>query len=416
MNWLGLLLVIAAAGDIDAEFVQGVVPIYSDEPTGSWDELYQTFYVRRFTTGENYFHRLSFSPPSFQFIGLTDDDAAYAQALDLLERVSGLPRSTMEEAPPARRLIFFRDLWTVSEQLQRSRNGSSKQVQQRRQEILQRLARVMRRLELSEAEVLSLPHTLKQIQAAAIYPAKFDPDKPDQAFAPPDLLDDNTPWVTIKTSKRVAVGAPHHQQSVSDRSLFSIHIQVPPGSAAVEELLAASYKNNDQFDFQPGTVLVLLRRALAPLTDGQLKVTNVVESLQTIVIPEKPDRFTKNAKLVLDRHDFLQGKAGLLALSPRTPIDAFGFESAGQWAMRNKNDADGEILVLGRHKGHGGIPSLGHCVACHAGNRGALFANFGPFRSYLSNNRELATQVEQDKAKSEAWQDYLKLRQNPHIR
>lgn len=413
MIWMGCLLAVAAMGEPDVEFVQRVVPIYGDEAASPWDELYQTFYIRRFTTGETYYHRLSFTPPSFQFIGLTDNDTTYSQVVERLDRVSRLPDSAMEEVDPKRRLLFFRDLWTVSDQLQNPRDGVPEKITQRRQEIVRRIGLIMRRLELSEAEVASLPNTLKQIQAAGLFPATFDPADPGQPFASPDLLDEDTKWVTIKTGKRVANGAPNHQQSVGDRSLFSIHIRLPAGTAAVEELIAASHKKSDLFDFPPGTILVLLRRAIAPLRDGRLKTTNVVESLQTIIIPEKTERMTSFAKLILDRRDFVQGKPGLIALTSKTPVDAFSFESAGQWSMRIKNDADTEPLVLGQYKGHGGIPSLNHCFMCHANSRGALFANFSPFRSYLSNNAELISQVEEAKANSEKWQKYLQLRQDP---
>lgn len=416
MNWIGCLLIVASFGEADADFVQRVIPIYGDQAASPWDDVYQTFYVRQFTTGEKYYHRLSFSPPSFQFTGLIDDDKAYSQVLQRLEQIAGLPASAMEEAAPTRRLLFFRDLWTVSDHLQKSREEIPKKVRERRQEIVRRLALIMRRLELTEAEVAALPNTLKQTQAEKLFPAMFDRDKPDQAFVPPDLLDDDTKWVTIKTSKGVAHGAPHHQQSVDDRSLFSIHLRLPAGGVTPDELIAASHKKNDVFDFPPGTVLVLLRRAIAPLDDGRLKVTNVVESLQTIVIPEKTDRFTRFAKLILDRRDFAQGKTGLIPLTRKTPVDAYGFESAGQWSMRNASDADGEPLVLGKYKGHGGVPSLEHCTACHGVSRGALFANFSPFRSYLSNNGELASGVEEAKAKSESWKEYLRLRQNKGAR
>ncbi len=89
------------------------------------------------------------------------DAAFYEQVLSRLEAVEKLPPAQMEEQPASRRLIFLRDLWPVfdglhyahhSWPLDEDKEASAKAVA-RRDELLRRVARLMKRLELTEEEV-----------------------------------------------------------------------------------------------------------------------------------------------------------------------------------------------------------------------------------------------------------------------
>ncbi len=79
--------------------------------------------------------------------------------------------------------------------------------------------------------------------------------------------------------------------------------------------------------------------------------------------------------------------------------------------MRSEEDTDGGLLVLGRGKGHVGVPSMEHCVACHGFQNSNFSANFNPFSAYPMANSKLIRELEVSKAESVSWQEYLQLRE-----
>lgn len=347
-------------------------PIYSERGDHPWDAVHKSFFVRTFTSGETYYHRLSFDVPWSGFRRLSTSDTEYGALLNQLTAVNQLPRHEMEDASPVRRLVFYRDLWSIFEAL---KHMASKE---RSEDLRRRLARIMKRLELKDDEIQLLPDTLAMVREKSAFPDLPDPQHPEKPFLPTTLLSNTSDWISISTSKKSAMGAPGHSSSVNQRSLFSIHMNWPQGRKAGEEFLTANSRQS-MVVFPPGTQLALLRRAVAANSHGKLKVTNVVESLQLLVTPPDKSRHDARFKFVLDRSEFLAGKSVLVALEPDSPVDAYSFESSGQWSIRQQDDADGELLVLGRGKGHVGVPSMQHCVACHGVQNTRFHANFSQF-------------------------------------
>ncbi len=407
-----LFLLSCILGQIAPLDVTKYTPLYSEQGDHAWDGVHQAFFVRTFTTGETYYHRLSFDVPWTDFRRLSNGEAEYQAILKKLGAIDQLPLEQLEAAPAIRRLIFFRDLWAVFEKL----NGMVSK--KRGLELRQRVARIMKRLELSDDEISRLPDTLALLHD----PRQFS-DAPDSAnrkkpYLPTTLLSENSEWITLATHNSIegieelAQSAPAHTKSVDRRSLFSIHMRFPEGRKAGEEFIAKNRKN-DRFQFPSGTELALLRRAVAANHIGELKVTNVVESLQLLVTPLPEEKSDARFKFVLDRSALLAGEPGLKPLELNSPVDAFSFESTGQWLMRSQHDADGELLVLGRGKGHVGVPSMDHCVACHGVRNTNFSANFSPLSVHPTTNAKLIRELEVSKVESDAWQEYLQLREKP---
>lgn len=384
------------------------VPLYSERGDHPWDTLHQTLFMRTFTTGESYYHRHSWNVPGSGFLAETNRK----NLVKLLDAVESLPRAEMEATSPLRRLIFFRDLWTVFEHLQQPEMISGT----RGADLLPQLARIMQRLELTDEEIQHLPDTFAQLREKGIYSETLDPDQLDKPYLPTKLLDESSDWIAVSTSKNSS-SAPHHTQSVNQRSLFSIHLRWPAGREAGEVFLAAN-SLKDEVRFPQGTELALLRRAVAPSQDGKLRVTKVVESLQLLVTPSS-DASAGEAKqdlrfkFVLDRASLIAGQPGLVPLDSNSPIDAYGFESTGQWRSMQVNDADGEPLVLGYGKGHVGVPSLQHCATCHGLKTTKFHANFGQFPVYAATNAKLENTLQTAKEQSGSWRVYLELRRKP---
>ena len=407
-----LFLLSCILGQIAPLGVTKYTPIYSEQGNHAWDGVHQALFVRTFTTGETYYHRLSFDVPWTDFHRLSNGEAEYRAILKKFDAIDQLPIEQMEAAPAIRRLIFFRDLWAVFEKL----NGMVSK--ERGVELRQRVARIMKRLELSDDEISRLPDTL-----ALLHDPRQFPDAPDSAnrskpYLPTTILSEHSEWITLATHNSIegieelAQSAPAHTKSVDRRSLFSIHMRFPEGRKAGEAFITKNRKN-DRFQFPSGTELALLRRAVAANHIGKLKVTNVVESLQLLVTPLPEAKSDARFKFVLDRSALLAGEPGLIPLELNSPVDAFSFESSGQWLMRSPLDADGELLVLGRGKGHVGVPSMEHCVACHGIQNSNFSANFAPFSVFASTNAKLVRELELSKVESDAWQEYLQLREKP---
>jgi hypothetical protein len=404
---LNSLLILSCVLGQSAPFdVTKYTPFYHKLNDHPWNAVHKAFFVRTFTTGETYYHHLSFDVPWSAFQRLSTQDSEYHHLLKQFEAIDQLPRKEMENASPIRRLLFFRDLWTVFEKLQ---HMASKD---RGKELRRRVARIMKRLELTDDDIERIPNTLAMIRAKAAFPESPDPEHPEKPFLPTALLREDSEWMAISASKNIALGAPTHTESVNQRSLFSIHMHYPDGRKAGEQFIAAS-RRQDTIQFPPGTELALMRRAVAVNKNGKLNVTNLVESLQLLVSPVAEAQQDARFKFVLDRSECLSGEPGLQVLESNSPIDAYGIESAGQWKTPQKEDADGEPLVLGRGKGHVGVPSMQHCVACHGFRNTRFNANFRQFPVYVTTNLDLARALESSKENSDSWRDYLQLRKTP---
>lgn len=418
MFW-SCLLVACCLGDVPSDEIDRFKPIYGNSAGHPWDVLHETFYVRRFTTGETYYHRLSFHPPWDRFSPFVQREEVFETVIHQLAAVERMPREQMEDADPIRRLIFFRDLWAVFENIWVAPVKDDAQALARRDEIRGRLAQIMKRLELTEREIVALPDTLSLLRAKQDFPETFNPKDPDRPFLPTNLLDDASDWVTFKVGKRAVIGAPRHQDSVNQRSLFTVHLLVPKGRKTGEELLAESRKQflrTNSVDFPTGTIRALLRRAVAASTEGKLIVTNVVESVQLIVTLGPGVLQDHRQKFVLDRSDFLAGKPGLRRLTLNTPVDAFSFEGAAfGMPFEPRYDKDGEMLVFGSGTGRRQESSLNSCFMCHGPRSRTLYANSfaGAIGGNLSDNVELARHLETTKAASDGWREYLKLRATP---
>jgi hypothetical protein len=394
------------------------VPIFGPTGNDAWDELRQIFYVRQFTTGEVYEHDASLDNPPFStWARFYYDDKFYKHVTDKLDAFLKLGVDELERQPAIHRAVLLRDLWSVFDAQSHLRlpfDGENPQyrtasdaAKNRQAELRTRIAKVMRRLELSEDEARQLPDNLKAAAAAATFPAAFNVASADKGFIPVDLFDETGPWVAIGQGKKVP-GASSHAGSGA-RSVFVPYIRVSPNRQDSLDFLAKYRKS--PLTTPPGTQLALARRMALPASSGRIVTTPVLESLQLIVVaPPNDYRF----KFVLDRAGLIAGRSGLRMLSATEPVDAFGFESAGLQLMKSKFDSDGEMLVLGQIAGQPTFTSMGHCAACHGPTVGArLFANGNGAHLRIAPTtwNEQAQLILSLQEKVESWRAYRKLRE-----
>jgi hypothetical protein len=401
-------------------------PIYDQKTGHPWDRARDIFYVRRFSTGEVFEHPHAFAPPWNEFIPFTRDAAIYEQVLSRLDAVEKLPPAQMAEQPASRRLIFLRDLWPVfdglyfahhSWPLDEDKEASTKAVA-RRDELLRRVARIMKRLELTEKEVRALPNAFQTIGEKKLYPNVFDPSSASEPFFPNDLLDKDGPWVTYSSEPEPSAGGMVHTDSVRNRSVFTLHLRTPHGRDDSEKFLKDFTKTEGQQSVPPGTTLALLRRALVPTRSGKLLVSPFVESLQLIGVTDLEDQ---RLKFTLDRKNFLAGGVGMKLLEKDDPVDTSSFEatiiqSRIMSTLPKEPGPPSESLIAGQYKTLREIPSsLGICAECHSiATRTNIFGrglNNAPTAAYLQSDPDkAAATIVKKKEASEEWKSYLRLR------
>jgi hypothetical protein len=397
-------------------------PIFDSQRGHVWDQARDIFYVRRFSTGEVFEHPHAFAPPWREYQPFVHDAAFYEQVVARLEAVQKLPSAQMEEQPAPRRLILLRDLWPVFDGLIQARvdiagdPAASAKAIARRDDLLRRVARIMRRLELSEAEVRAIPNAFVTMRHKKAYPEEFDPASPDAPFFPTDLLETDGPWVAYSREEAPSVGGSFHVEFVRHRSIFTLHLRTPRGRDEAVKFLADFRETGGKDRVPAGSTLALVRRALVPTREGTLAPSPFVESLQLIVVTSGHDiRF----KYTLDRKEFVAAGTGLKLIGEDDRVDNSDFESgvavpriATTTAWRSIPPT--ESLVLEHYKTVAEMPkSMATCVKCHGdATRTNIFANFGSRKAACvqSDPDEADAKVIKKKEASEEWKSYLRLR------
>ena len=347
----------------------GAAPIFDARPDNPWDELRQVFYSHRFTNGEIYEHDVSLdSAPWSNWAPFYNNEQFYSRVVAILDAFLELPADEVEKQPAVRRAILLRDLWSVFDAQTQNDLTKPGVAADRQTALRERLAKIMRRLELAEREITELPDNFKAAIVEKTFATDFDPQSPEKGFLPPDLFDEGGPWVAIARGKKTP-GAAMHLQSCDYRSIFVPYIRVSADRQRTLDFLER-YRKSPMVP--AGAQLALVRRTALPTTSGRIMATSITESLQIMII----DRASRpRFKYVLDRKELMAGRPALRMLTKEDQVDAYSSEAGGLFTHDTKNDADGEMLVLGRQTGPITESSLGYCCACHRGSR--LFANFG---------------------------------------
>jgi hypothetical protein len=407
----------------------GADPVYDADPDHPWNRLYEVFYTHRFGDGTVYSRDWALEPPWITWSRFHNEEEFFHDVVARLEAFQQLPADRVEGQSPLRRALFLRDLWVVFDR-QSAESLTKEDVPRARQhELSARLAKAMRRLELSEIEARQLPDTIKLTADRGLFPPDFDAQHPELGFLPENLCEENGPWVVFAPSPKslnlnrsatLGVGASRHLEFAAYRSLFTLHLRVQNDRQAAVELLNSAPDALSKPPVPAGAVMALLRRTMLPATNGKPVETSLVESLQIIVTDPKDD---KRYKFVLDRAGLIAGKAGLRRAMRNDPIDEFSFGGGSfrshSLTWRPNHDSDGEPLLETvqpfelRERRHDSPLLDFQCNHCHPRTTNRLFASnfslyFGPAISTTS--AEQAAAVLRIKEQTLLWKRYQELR------
>lgn len=186
------LLAVLGTASIRARPAVSSFAIYDPDPEHIWNRVYRLFFVRYGADGKAFGGDI-LDPLLWYETEAFFRNPLYQQSLALLDEFL----TTNAEAlisDPLKRVIFQHDLWQVFDWL--TLRAASYPAE--RQALQERLARIMRRVALSESQMAALPDNYRLAVAAHTYTMQFTPDQRITPFLlPPELGRAGSAWINI---------------------------------------------------------------------------------------------------------------------------------------------------------------------------------------------------------------------------
>lgn len=236
---------------------------------------------------------------------------------------------------PRKRALLQSKLWTVFDSV----SDPTGDYREERHAIAWRAAELVQRLALTETEIAALPDNYAATIATNRFPGSHDPANESQPFLPPDLLPVGRAWLAISDSFGFSPAAAKHAEAVQGRSLFYVLVRLPggiPHTRAYTRTLAdyprpyvweESYAQYPYMhspvrvapnlpQFPAGTQVALLRRMMLPDSNGELRLTPIIESIQIRVYVTDPVADSEHSRQAafefrLSPRDYLIDGSGL---------------------------------------------------------------------------------------------------------
>jgi hypothetical protein len=371
--WPALIMMLTC---ITAQAAPPPWTIYDRNPEHLWNRLYAAIAVR---TEGGLDYGVDNSEPFHESF---DDPQKLIAILNEF-----LDKHGEDRAPGAlRRALLLNDVWAAFDLTNTPIVGAEGASLRRR------LARVIGRLRMQSPQISGLPDNYAQAVASTAFAADFNPEHPEHAFLPPDLLDPKGQWVEIGEDGLGAV-APFHVEMLSGRSVFRVFIRCPGGRQAtlayLETLnlyptpwelnpqdLGTRYPDHTRIRMRPllfnhatpqlppGTIVALVRQMMVINDELQPVPTAITQKVQfrvfkdpgaTGLIQTQGDFNSQQLvyELVMRRRDLLAGeKGGFHAVTP--------------------DEAEYQLTTLpmgvSREAHLRGVVVLSTCVRCHSAN------------------------------------------------
>lgn len=346
--------------------------LFGPDPKHPWNLLHSFLYVRWYANRRTFVYD-GLEPPLGRIGSFLLTGQSHAQVLNLLD---DFLKSDVDKLirDPLKRALMQRDLWYVFDKLAEMNRmtldleDDPADHQPERRRVERRLARVIRRLGLSEKEIQSLPDNYTAALRSGAFPVAFDPKAPDRPFLPADLFGPGSPWLEV-TRPGADLAAADHFEATAGKAVFSILFRVPAGRKAAEEYLAQLRPGAAPPDLPAGAMFALVRRTVLISDRGVPQATHLTEDVQIRVFPVVKDQ--RYYEWTLDRKALLAGKAG--GLRARTPVETEVY-AEGIRSVR--------VDPFERGEQPEGQRPLANCIACHARESGIRSVNtFGGQRT-----------------------------------
>jgi len=351
--------------------------LYDRDPNHVWNRLYRSLYRRIDRDGKEYGYD-EIDPLLWPGTKYLLNQPANQQAVAILDEFLAT-HAERKIREPLKRAMLQRDLWAVFDwTAQVAAESPAKSTLQIK------IVQVMKRLALSLAEISALPDTYREAVKATAFPATYDSNKGKQAFLPADLLDPKGSWISVSPRDSATPVAPGHAEAFSERSIFRVFIRLPGGRNATLNYLQElaefpqhwlpdqeppaprlAVRGNPRVpQFPAGTQLALVRQMVLIDSDGNLRPTNIIESIQIrvhrIVSNKLPESFFDGrieAVNGMDTYEFKLSRPGLF--------------SADTGGLRSVTAGEKEFTIFSSHgldafeQGDIAVEPLKACVNCH---------------------------------------------------
>ena len=344
---------------------------YAASPDHLWNRLHQALFVRETPDGKKHTHTTD--PLLYRGGAFLLEGESHRRAIALLDELLAKPGE-----PPMddriKRLLFQRDLWAAFDYVGWYPDDwvLKSKYEPGAIALRGRVAKVIGRVALKDRELAVLGDNYALAVKSKQYATDHDPKHPELPFLPPDLFDTAGPWVRFHQTDSGPMAREHFRHA-GGRAAHIVFLRLPGGRAATEQYLKELRAEEPKLEeinrlsvkqFPPGTMVAMVRRALAVDSAAKVRVTPLTEQVQIRVfrrIPENPAAFLHGdsgeqdmVEFLLDRQKLIAGEHGLRAVHPDDPAEPH-FERS-----EHSGPFDGDRRPLTPE-----MPQLKTCIECH---------------------------------------------------
>ena len=195
--------------------------VYDPDPSHLWNRVFRQFYRRVTKDGKEY--GMDELDPLLWFdTTYLLEENSYQDAIQVLDEFLRTHAEILIR-DPLKRAMFQHDLWAVFDWLAFQAEPYSSQ----REALRKRLAKIIRRVALTEEEILSLPDNYILAVESKIFPADFPADQPQVAFLPFDLFHSDSSWIPIGREGGPIAMSHTNEFPFLGRSVFLVFVRSP---------------------------------------------------------------------------------------------------------------------------------------------------------------------------------------------
>jgi hypothetical protein len=320
--------------------------IYDPDPQHLWNRLFRQFYRRTTNDGQEYGWD-SLDPLLWYDTTHVFEGASYQQAISILDEFLSTKGEDLI-TDPLQRAIFQRDMWAVFDWL----TVRSDSYPTQSEELQRRLAQVIRKVALTEDQILSLPDNYEGAIKSKSFAPNYQSQTPDIGFLPADLLYADSEWVCLGREDGPIAMTHTEEFPFFGRSVFLVFIRVPGGREATLKFLQELNEKRPLTLQLADTEVALVRRAMLINDQGDITPSPITESVQIRHFEYVGVSFASQNfyEFQLNRASLLVGAAG-------------GLQPLAKEIMLFRSHDD--VFQTGLTVGEVLIPGI--CAGCHVG-------------------------------------------------
>jgi hypothetical protein len=336
--------------------------LYDPNPNHLWNRIHERFHIRIAPDGSEYgfdtVDPLLWRETRHLLVG-----PSHASAVRMLDEFLASNGERLI-SDPLKCAVFQHDLWAIFDWLASRSEGDTAA----RSALMQRVARVMRRVALSRKDIDGLPDTYATAIASGAFADPADASR-QQPYLPRELFSPTGPWVSVGGSEPLL---PHHAAELG-RSAFIVLWNLPGGSAetvgylqklwsfpqpfVVDEAFQFARDGEVRAKLNPalpavpdGTQIALVRKMLLIDETGVIVPSRLVQSIQLRAFPGRAF-----SELQMNREALFAGKSGGLRAIGTDERDFITFSAKGMDPLEREDWV-----------GSASLPRvLEGCINCH---------------------------------------------------